>query len=335
VSGAWTPNNNPTFDFIGGWNLNIPGMRFLQETSAYQGQYDIDYVDSNNTQHWFSLLPKEGGGFAVWPADNSGLQLNLGGPNGLTARGNPTQISEWVSGTTYLTSARTYDTTGQVTISQDPKLNYIQYAYQDDYWNDDCANPPAEVSPNTKATNAYITTVKDNIGSTHFGYYYGSGKVAWAMDYNAITTYFHFMDPFERPTETYYPIGWSLNTYTSPTQFDSYAAIGDTTPSAACVSCSHTEALSDHLGRVTSQSLINDPSGQSYVTATYDNMNRAATVSHSNFGAADANDVVETPHYDGMSRSLGVTHPDTQSTKIAYGAGVTALRGLGAQQSSA
>jgi RHS repeat-associated protein len=236
------------------------------------------------------------------------------GPN-YTARGNPTQIKRWVTGSTFLTTYLCYDTTGQVIQAYDPNLNRTTYSYTD--------------------ANAYLATVTDAVGSTSFQYYSGSGKVSMATDYNLQNTSYSYAATFDRLTEIEYPIGWSLNTYTSPTQFDSYAAVGDTTASVTCVSCSHSQALLDSLGRVKSQSLVNNPPGQSYETATFDSLNRAATVSHPNFGAADPNDVVETPHYDGLSRSLGVTHPDAESTQIAYGAAVTALGGLSAQQSSA
>jgi hypothetical protein len=196
-------------------------------------------------------------------------QDGTGHGTGYTARGNPTQISNWVSGSTYLTTALSYDTTGQVIASRDPNLNYTYYYYSDDFSFDDGENPPPTFTP-TNPTNAYLTIISDNIGLTHAGYYYGSGHLAWTWDYNYVPTYFHYIDPFDRPTETNYAIGWSLNTYTSPTEVDSYSAIGDTTASASCVSCSHTQALLDTLGRVTSQSLVNNPSGKSYETASYD-----------------------------------------------------------------
>ena len=37
-----------------------------------------------------------------------------------TLRGNPTQIQRWVSGTTYLSSSLSYDTTGQLVQATDP-----------------------------------------------------------------------------------------------------------------------------------------------------------------------------------------------------------------------
>ena len=155
----------------------------------------------------------------------------------ITQRGNPTQVAQWVSGTTYLTTALSYDTTGQVTAIQDSDLNNTYYYYTDNFWIDNGKNPPNQTNPGTKSTNAYRTSVADNIGTTHAGYYWGSGKTAWTEDFNQVFTYFHFLDGnnsdlFDRPGETDYPIGWHVNAYTSLTQTDAYDAVGDITSSA-------------------------------------------------------------------------------------------------------
>ena len=127
-----------------------------------------------------------------------------------TARGNATQISKWVSGSTVLTTAISYDTTGQIVRVLDPNQNATSYSYTDMFYDDNGANPPATHSGAAK-TNAYVTSVTDAIGSTSGGYYYGSGRPALVTDYDAVTTYAHYVDPFDRSTETDYPIGWALN----------------------------------------------------------------------------------------------------------------------------
>jgi RHS repeat-associated protein len=250
-----------------------------------------------------------------------------------TTRGNPTQVSRWVTGNTYLTTALSYDSTGQVVQVRDPLNNATTYSYADTFYDDSGADPPAPHS-GAPTTNAYLSRVTDAIGSISMGYYYGSGRLALSTDYDAVTAYSHYRDPFDRPTETDYPIGWDLSVYTSPTQVDSYAAIGDTSASSACVSCTHTQAQLDGLGRPTTQSLVNNPAGQVYVNATYNGVNRVLTASHPNFGPSDPNDVVERSLYDGLGRSMGVTHPDGQFLRTAYGSAVGNLGGVTTQQSS-
>ncbi len=254
-----------------------------------------------------------------------------------TTRGNPTQVSRWINGTTYLTSAMSYDTTGQVVRVLDPNQNPKTYSYADVFYDDTGTNPPATHAGAPK-TNAYATSVTDAIGTSSMGYYYATGQPALATDYDAVTTYSHYADLFNRPTEIDYPIGWVLNQYHIPvqgqTQIDSYLAVSDTKASASCVSCAHTQVVQDSLGRITTQSLLNNPAGPVHIYTTYDKLDRPGTISHLNFGSSDPNNVLESSRYDGLGRSLGVVHPDGQSVRVAYGASVQSAGGLGTQQGS-
>ena len=260
-----------------------------------------------------------------------------------TARGNPTQISKWVnSSTSVSTSSTNYDTTGQVLASTDPSGNVTNYFYSpDSFYNDNGSDPATTFSP-AKATNAYVVKVTDNIGTTTAGYYYGSGRPAVTVDYDGLATYSHYVnlsnvvDPFDRLTKTDFPIGWGLNVYTSPTEYDSYSPVFYTGAAAAgCTGCSHSESLLDSLGRVTSDSLVNNPAGQPNVNYGYDALNRVITTSHPNFGSSDPNDVLETQYYDGLGRSLVIKHPDGQLSRVAYGALIADVGGVTTQQSSA
>ncbi|MGB7023091.1 MAG: hypothetical protein WBD73_04765, partial [Candidatus Acidiferrales bacterium] len=253
--------------------------------------------------------------------------------SGYTARGNPTQIQRWVSGSTYLTTQYCYDTTGQITEEIDPAGNITGYGYADNFYNDG-SNPPASYTPNQK-TNAYVTSVTlPIIGSAHIGYYYGSGNQALLTDQNGATTYDHFMDPFDRPTETVYPIGWSLQTYPSETEVDAYNAVGDTSPSTGCTSCQHNQAFLDSWGRKTQETLANAPGGAINLATTYDSNGRVASGSHPYTTTSDPNYVFESYSYDGLDRSAGVAHPDSEFYSIFYGSLVAQYGGLSSQQGS-
>jgi hypothetical protein len=218
-----------------------------------------------------------------------------------TTRGNATRISKLVSGSSVLTTAISYDTTGQVVKVLDPNQNATSYSYTDVFYSDNGSNPPATYAP-SKKTNAYVTTVTDPVGSSSAGYYYGSGHIAVASDYDAVPTYSHYVnpvtllpDPFDRLTEANYPIGWLLNAYGVPTggqtEIDSYAAVGDTgaSGSASCTLCTHTQALLDSLGRAVTGNLVNNPAGEVTVTSVYDGLNRVYSSSHPYMGSSDPN----------------------------------------------
>jgi len=256
-------------------------------------------------------------------------------------RGNATQISRWVSTTaTPLTTAMSYDTTGQLVKVMDPNQNAAAYSYSDAFYDDNGANPPA-VHSGAPKTNAGVTTIADSIGSTLTGYYYGSGLAAFSVDYNGVYTYGHYLDTFDRRTETDYPIGWALTTYGVPAQsqtaIDFYAAVGDagSTGSVSCTLCAHSQTLLDGLGRPVALSLVNNPAGESTVNTAYDALSRVSSSSHPHIGTGDPNNVSETARYDGLGRSVATLHPDGESSQIAYGDAVGALGGLTTQQSSA
>jgi len=248
---------------------------------------------------------------------------NFGGT--YTTRGNPTQISNWVSGTLYLNTQLSFDTTGQITKSLDPKSNPTSYSYADKFYSDNNANPPATYTPATP-TNAYVTGVTTGLGTESFGYYFGSGNRTFYTDLNNKTSYWHFVDPFDRSTETIYPIGWSLASYPSTTENDSYDSVADVSPSTGCSSCQHTQNLLDGLGRETSRKLVNAPNGVVSVDTAYDTNGRVHTVSHPYVSGP----VYETYAYDGLDRTTKLTHPDNQFTQAQYGSSTSAT-----QQSSA
>ena len=68
--------------------------------------------------------------------------------------------------------------------------------------------------------------------------------------------------------------------YTSPTQTDTYLAVGDTSPSTGCQSCEHKELVMDSWGRTTSEKMVNDPIGTVSVDTSYDPNGQVQTVSH-------------------------------------------------------
>jgi len=258
---------------------------------------------------------------------------NFGGSH--VRRGNLTNNYYFVDSTSnFIGSNISYDTTGQVVQASDTRGNLTSYFRTDSFFDDNGADPPATHST-TVPTNAYLTKVTDAIGSTTTGYYFGSGKLALAADYNARTAYTHYLDPLDRPTKVDYPVGWSLKTYGSPTQYDSYSAIGDTAASSNCTSCIHAQTVLDGLGRMSTQNLVNNPAGAVSVSTSYDGLDRVSASSHPYIGTSDPNYVFESSSYDGLGRSTTLTHPDGQVARQSYGANVGNSGGVTNQQGSA
>jgi RHS repeat-associated protein len=263
---------------------------------------------------------------------------------GNTIRGNPTQIQQWVSGTTFLTTQRQYDTTGQMITSTDPASHTTNYSYADvdgaghsNFFNDNGSDPAQPYTPPTP-TNAYLTGVSlPAVGGVTMtlsrGYYFGTGKLAVSTDQNGAKTYQHFIDPLDRPRQTDYPVGWSLTNYPSATQIDSYGPVADSIASSGCTSCRHNQVTFDGWGRKTNEAFINNPDGVVKVDTTYDANSRVQQVSHPYINTTDR--VFETAAYDALNRTTSVTHPDNQSSQTAFGSNVANLGGLTSQQLSA
>jgi RHS repeat-associated protein len=260
---------------------------------------------------------------------------DVGHGTSYTTRGNPTQIQRWVSGTSYLTTQLFYDTTGNIVKEIDPANNATTYGYADAFYQDNGANPPQIFTP-AKPTNAFVTTVTlPPIGTNQFiqtsAYFFGSGKRAVSKDVNGVSTYFHFMDPLDRATETDFPSGWNKLVYTSATQTDSYVGIGDATPSVQCSSCRHVQVGFDSSDREMMRALVNSPLGAVNESITYDSNGRVQSASHDYISPSDPTHVFETATYGSVDRITQITHPDGSSTQTLYGSSVTTAGGISSQ----
>jgi RHS repeat-associated protein len=250
-----------------------------------------------------------------------------------TQRGNPTQVQNWVSGSSFLTTKLCYDTTGQVYQSSDPVGNVTTYDYTDNFFNETGAASMSTYTP-TKPTNAYVKTITSGGLTATSGYYFGSGKQAIGIDPNNQQTSLFFADGLDRATQASYPIGWSLMNYTSATQADAYAPVADTSASSGCTSCQHQQSNLDSWGRKVNDKLVNAPGGAVNVDTSYDGNGRLYQQSHAYVNTSDPSHVFETYSYDGLNRQIGVTHPDNQSVLTTYGAAAGSLGGVTTQQSS-
>jgi RHS repeat-associated protein len=247
-----------------------------------------------------------------------------------TSRGNLTQVSRWAGGTTFLTAQFTYDTAGQVLSFKDAAGNVTKLDYTDNFFNDagvgqtfgaHNANPPA-------ATDAYPTTVTLPIGKVTLGYYYGSGKQAFAIDQNGQQTAQHFADPLDRLSHTVGPKGWVQIAYASLFSYDIFTGLNDTQPSISCTSCIHLTNFLDLQGRVISSTLASDPDGAATSTALYDIMGNTLTASNptrTGIGASTSNS------YDVLYRLTKSQNPDNSVGQVFYGIDVTAAGGLSTQ----
>lgn len=250
--------------------------------------------------------------------------------SGNTVRGNVTQVQQWISGTTFWTTTKTYDSTGQLRQLQDNKGNITSYDYTDHFYNDNGANPPSATTPPNGPTNAFATTVTVPIvGAQTANFYLGSGKPAFATDQNGATSYMHYNDSLDRPTQAKDPIGgWKQIAYTSPTQLDTYIGLTDITPSTGCTSCRHDQVLRDNLGRVTNNALVNDPDGQINTVTSYDTTGRVSGKTNPYRTTSDPTYGSSSLTYDGLGRTIKVTRPDANFGTYTFGAALSSASSI-------
>jgi RHS repeat-associated protein len=254
-----------------------------------------------------------------------------------TSRGNPTQIQKCTvmpSCSSPLQTKLTYDTTGQVRSVQDSALNTTSFSYTDNFFNDAYGGPPAYTPP--KPTNAYLTSVTSPlIGSATLGYYFGTGKHAYSQDQNSARTWTHFLDPssMDRITHVYAPDGGrKLWRYNGATQIDTFLSIQNANGTFDCTSCRFDRLALDTWGRVSTNTLENDPEGYESVVTYYDSNSRVQQVSNPYRSPSDPTYGLDTYTYDGLDRVTQVTHQDGNSAHIYYGAAVTGAGGATSQQ---
>ena len=239
---------------------------------------------------------------------------------GNSVRGNPTLIQQWVSGSSSLGTTLTYDTTGQLIQSQDPKSNTTTFGYNDAFYNDNGANPPSPYTP-ANPSHAYLTSVtRPLIGTSSLGYYFGAGKQALLTDENGATAYSHYNEVLDRPTQRQDAAGgWTLLTYPSPGESDFYVGVQDANPSANCTSCKHTETLLDSVGRLSSTVVVSDPGGPVYSNLGYDANGRINFRTNPFRSTNDATYGAYSFYYDTIDRTTQVLQPDNSSTSTNYG----------------
>jgi YD repeat-containing protein len=303
---------------------NLPSTVTVNGTSGMVSQTKISYDDSTH------LTAKTG----VVNHDDTNFSTSN------NVRGNPTLIQGWVSGTTYLPTNIYYDTTGQVTKKTDPANNSVTYQRGDDkFFTDNGANPPATFTP-TVTTNAYVTQVTlPIVGSKTYGYYFKTGKGAFAKDQNGSDVYRHFLDPLDRATHTYGPVvngnrAWSMAAYSGQTQVDVYRTRTDTTPSTNCTNCVHGQHLTDGLRRGVKSMLMSDPEGTIKRDITYDAKGRVQSASNRYRSTTESTYGTVQPAYDALNRSLGITQADGNVRQVSYGDKVS-TNGLSSQLCSA
>lgn len=234
------------------------------------------------------------------------------------ARGNVTSIGKLVSGTTWVTSHKCYDTLGNTTQEVDPVGNPISYDYSDKWADSSCVAAGV-------VTRAFPTTVTDGLNlRARTTFYSCTGLPQAKADENDIgagrngTTFTY--DWKGRPLCSNFPDGGqTCKIYTSslpPTITQNTLLASGTNISI--------KTLQDTYGRTSESQNLNDPDGVTNRDTTYDALGNVLTTSNPYRSVSDTTYGVTTQYYDALKRVTLINEPDGSTlTKTYSGSCVT------------
>jgi len=237
-----------------------------------------------------------------------------------TTRGNVTRTKLWRNTDgAWLTTVNQYDDAGSIVKITDPLNHFTQIGYADSWSNANCAPSNAAAYP-TSATDALNHV-------THYTYNSCTGSLASTTDPNNQPTTITY-DSRERTVRVLQPDnGRTWADYTSATVQDIYSALTQP-PSSGCSGCRHDQVSFDSWGRVSLNTLVNDPDGQTYVKTDYDSSGRVNRVSNPYRGSDSGGEVYG---YDGINRVTSVTRADNSVARTYYDTAVSSNGGAGSQ----
>lgn len=228
-----------------------------------------------------------------------------------TARGNATTIQRLISGNTYATTHRCYDTLGNVTQEVDAKGNPTSYDYNENWADSACI-------PSGTLTHAFPTTTTDALGFRRkIKYFSCTSLIQASADENDIranrpgATYTY--DFFKRVLTRSDSGGGSTTNSYSPSIPPSSSSSTAITPGVSLGRA----AFEDVYGRTTQTQLTTDPdcpSAPVKTNTTYDAFSRGTLVSNPYCTTSDSTYGSTSSAYDALGRVTQVTAQDGVST---------------------
>jgi len=223
------------------------------------------------------------------------------------SRGNPTTVTQLVSGSSTISQNFTYFDTGMVNVSKDGKSNPTNYAYSSTY------------------TGAYPTTITNALNqNTTVAYDINSGLVTSATDANNQTTTYAY-DLMFRPTQVNYPDGGQSTFSYAPQYGGNYVEENDKLDTSPRYKTSY--LWSDGLGRP-ARAAVTNGEAQSYDEAQNTCFNASGLVSlqgypfqDSGWGSPISCSVAGDAYtYDALGRRTKITRADGSYGSISYSA---------------
>lgn len=227
---------------------------------------------------------------------------------GTNSRGNVTKEVQINNDGTSAATVYSYDVTGQVTSTTDPRSHVTQFSYVDAY--------ASESSGPLAQTNAYVTSITRpaTSGTQHqesYTYRYLDGQLKTATDENGKTTTYEYADSLNRPTDVIYPAdpnNGNQSRHVSTSYNDLSLPVSVTTTSTASPDPNVVRVRTfDGIGNLKQEQISSDPAGN-YVNITYDGEGNRYTVSNPS-NSSSSSDGLTTYTYDALGRISNIARP--------------------------
>lgn len=216
-------------------------------------------------------------------------------------------VTDEVAGTSYV-SSYTYEDTGNMLSSTDPRGLTTHYSWGDEWGNATCA------LTNGQQGHVYLTSIT-NAASQSVSYTYNScsGTLATSMDANSQKAIFAY-DGMGRTTQISYPDGGATSfSYqdTVPLQMTVATAINQTTTKSV-------KTTYDGLFHPIEADLTSDPDGTEVTITHYDALGRVSSISNPYRSSSDPTYGITQYTYDALGRKTIQTQPDGSKLQWCY-----------------
>jgi RHS repeat-associated protein len=249
-----------------------------------------------------------------------------------TARGNPTQITQMINGSSFTYTYARYDTLGNVVSTKDPRTNVTTISYTDDFGNG--GNPGLGSSGSfgpTYSLPTLITSAPPNPGEpqhiAYSQYDFSTGLLTGFKDRNGTITQTFYNDAFDRPTQVIAALGiQNLESHTAIYYAPAFVfgvnlANNDMLTAKDQVGINDGNLRSwtktDGFGR-TIESWTEDPQGDVKVSTIYDGLGRAIQTSNPFRPSGGESALYTTTAFDLAGRVKTVTTPDNALARTDY-----------------
>jgi RHS repeat-associated protein len=219
--------------------------------------------------------------------------------------GHPTAVSQWVSGSTWLTTTNSFNSSGTLASTTDPNGNTTQYGY--------AATGSGGCSGLLLTSTTYALP---SVGSSSQTWNCNGGVVTSSTDVNGQPTTYTYNDPLWRQTGTSYPDGGSATT-----AYNTGASLPWTVSTSTAINANATMTGStqyDGLGRTTETQVTSDPDGTDTAVTTYDAEGRVLTQSNPHRASPSSTDGTTTHYYDALNRPIKTVEQDGSVLQYCY-----------------